>query len=79
MINLPENNCIDCKFFTWWDGDYCCVRKAKLLQTSKDGKFNIDILKSLRLNKNCDSFDKESNSLYKEEFNKFLKIIKYEV
>ena len=75
MINIPEKNCINCASFAWWDGDYCCTRFMKILQESPDGKFNNDILMSLKLNKDCKQWNKNENSLYEESFNDFLKMV----
>jgi len=71
-----NHSCITCQFFAWWDGDYCCVRKAKLLQESPDGKFTKDILMSLKINKNCAEYDYNPSSIYKEDFDNFLNSIK---
>ena len=83
MNKYLEKSCINCEHFAWWDGDYVCTAKFKLLQESPNGEFNKDILMSLRLNKNCLDYNKQTNKkiidLHTEPFIKFLKENKYEV
>ena len=69
-----ESTCIDCVFFTWWDGDFCCMKRQKILQESKDGKFSKDILNVLEKNKNCEDFKLEDLpfNLYRDQFKEFL-------
>ena len=69
---LINNSCITCQLFVWWDGDYCCMKKLKILQESKDGKFTKDILISLKLNKDCQDYKEYKESIYKESFEEFL-------
>lgn len=73
---LNPINCISCQHFCWWDGDYCCSRKMRILQESDKGEFTIDILKSLEKNKNCIDYLKASSKItemYLSAFNDFLK------
>ena len=74
-INIPEQNCINCEHFAWWDGDYCCVAKKKILQESPEGEFNEDILMSLKLNKDCEAWSRieEERNIYEEPFKNWLK------
>lgn len=75
MIQIPENNCVNCKHFAWWDGDFCCIAKNKILQESPDGEFNKDILMALLLNKNCSEHIKSDDNIYQEDFNDFIKTL----
>lgn len=73
---MKEKNCINCEHFTWWDGDYCCIEKMKILCESPKGDFNDDILHSLKVNENCKKHLPSSNeqvtAMYEEAFEKFL-------
>lgn len=83
MLNeLPKKNCLNCANFAWWDGDYCCTDKFKVLQESKDGKFNNDIIYALENNKDCSKWKKGNEKLVSmrmEAFNKYLKSINEKV
>ena len=66
-----ENGCIDCEFFTWWDGDYCCTKKLNILYHSADGEFDYGLVQALKENESCDSFRQypdDKVNLYKEPF-----------
>lgn len=73
---MKEKNCINCEHFTWWDGDYCCIEKMKILCESPKGDFNDDILKALEANKNCGEHSMQENEeilkMHKEAFKKFI-------
>ena len=70
-----DKNCITCEHFAWWDGDYCCIDKMKILCESPRGIMTDDILISLEKNKNCKTW-KEGNKyhidLNMEAYNNFL-------
>ena len=72
-----EKSCLNCKAFAWWDGDYCCTKKMKLLCNAPNGDFTSDILSALKINKNCESYEQEDNeeiiNLHKEIFDTFLR------
>ena len=74
MITLSDKNCLNCASFAWWDGHYCCIPKLKILQESKKGEMNDDILKSLEANKDCpdwkERWSKFHTDMYMEAFNK---------
>ena len=73
---LTDKNCITCKHFCWWDGDYCCTIKMNVLQKAKKGEFNETIIKVLENSKNCKSYNKSDNKiveLHLKTFNNFLK------
>lgn len=78
-IKIPKKNCINCENFAWWDGDYCCVRKTKLLQHSPGGDFTKDIFIALNLNKNCNEYKDYQSDIYIKSFNDFLKKNNYEI
>lgn len=75
-MKLPEKNCINCKHFAWWDGDYCCTDKFKILQASPKGQFNADIEYALEKNKNCKKW-KAGNpkivEMYLKAYNEYIK------
>lgn len=70
---LLNKSCITCKHFAWWSGDYCCMNKLKILQQSFDGKFNVDMIISIRQNKNCKKYsEREGKNIYLEKFKEYL-------
>ena len=74
---MAEKSCLNCEHFAWWDGDYCCTAKFKILCSSPNGDFTHDILTSLRINKNCSEHAPEENkevaNMHKEMFDNFMK------
>lgn len=75
-MDIGEKNCINCSNFAWWDGDYCCTAKLKILQNSPDGKINDDMLMALKLNRNCNSWNEAGEKIremHEEAFNDYLK------
>lgn len=78
-IKIPKKNCINCRHFCWWDGDYCCTRKARLLLESPDGKLNKNIFMALQLNKDCNEHEDYQSDDYVNLFNNFLKENNYEI
>lgn len=74
-----NRNCVNCDHFAWWDGDYCCVKKLKILQQSKNGEFNNDIIKSLEYYKDCSDWEEMylPAQIYVEPFKEYLKNINY--
>ncbi|MBP5455228.1 MAG: hypothetical protein J6Y37_01865 [Paludibacteraceae bacterium] len=71
----PKESCINCEHFGWWDGDYCCVLKFRVLCDSPNGEFTDDILKNLKTPKTCNSYiqaNAKHAELYEEPFLKFL-------
>lgn len=32
-------HCTNCKNFSWWDGDYVCTWKLKMIEESENGAF----------------------------------------
>lgn len=72
----PKESCINCEHFAWWDGDYCCVLRFKILCESPDGEFTDEILKRMETSKTCNDYNaatKKHAELYEEPFLKFLK------
>ena len=65
--------CISCEHFAWWDGDYCCLKKMRILQPSKDGHFGDDILAVLNRHRKCRSYNrKEGKNIYLDALFDFL-------
>lgn len=72
----PHGNCINCENFTWWDGDYCCLKKMLILQSSPNGEFNDDILRNMKYSDNCMDYTKTANKsheIYETAFNEYVK------
>lgn len=68
-----EKNCITCHSFTWWDGDYCCIKKLKILCNAPNGEMNNDIKIALKMNKDCKGWEEGSEEIVKmhqEAYNK---------
>lgn len=71
-----EKNCITCGNFAWWDGDYCCLSKMKILCDAPNGKMNENIVISLEANKKCKDWKKAQDfqiKMYKEAFDEYIK------
>lgn len=69
---LLNKSCITCRHFAWLDGDYCCTKKMRILQEAAGGEFTKDILLSLKLNRDCTSYNEQENKNYKDKFIKLL-------
>ena len=72
---MDEKNCLNCKSFCWWDGDYCCIEKGLILCESLKGFMNEGILISLENNKNCKHWklgDKSHIDVYMKSYNDFI-------
>jgi len=67
-----EKNCINCDGFALWDGDFCCVKKLKILQNAPDGNFTKDILTALRINMDCEDWSESYTDAYTHMFEKFV-------
>lgn len=75
--DLLSRSCVKCEHFAWWDGDFCCVKKMKILQEAPDHNFNRDIILALKLNINCDAYsESENETMYMKDFREFLNKIK---
>lgn len=69
------NNCINCENFAWWDGDYCCLAKMIILQSSPKGYFEEEILKNIKTSDECIGYTKsynKSHEMYEHAFNEFM-------
>ena len=73
-----NRGCITCSKFAWWDGDYCCLADFVIMQESPDGKFTKDIIPFIKASKYCKNYEKDNSSLYKDEYENFLKENDYE-
>ena len=38
-----DNGCFNCKYFAWWDGDYCCLSDWSILIPSEYGELDLSI------------------------------------
>lgn len=38
-----DNGCFNCEYFTWWDGDYCCMNHWSILVPSEHGDLDLSI------------------------------------
>lgn len=74
-MKLPK--CLKCSSFAWWDGDYVCVAKFKILNdVHNEHMFDDNLIKTIKkCQENCDEFKPSSNKLmldmYKEEYRKW--------
>lgn len=84
MMNKDFSNvdcCLNCKNFTWWDGDYCCVSDMKIHQfgfgNQNGGYFgttymNEDIDNTMKIKEECDDWEKYNHRQYiQKEYLKF--------
>ena len=83
VLDVNSKKCINCDYFVWWDGDYCCIREFTILQNSPHGEFTEEILRTMKLAdgelRYCPYYKKaksETHSSYEEAYEKFLE--KYE-
>ena len=59
--------CLKCEHFGWWDGDYCCMDRQKVLVTSSTGRITQEQYDSMsRKFKHCWFFKKRKNSKFKD-------------
>lgn len=58
VIVIPDQNCVNCSHFSWWDGDFCCTKHMKVLQEANDANFNDGILIAIEENKDCEDWKK---------------------
>lgn len=68
-----DKNCITCHNFAWWDGDYCCIKKLKILCNAPNGEMNSDMKIALKMNKDCRGWEKADDRIIKmhqEAYNK---------
>ena len=57
--DIPVWKCLKCEHFCWWDGDYCCLDRNKILIGSPSGRITREQYDSLtRKYKHCWFFDK---------------------
>jgi len=63
MKQKTLGNCINCKHFAWWDGDYCCTAKMIILQHSPKGDFTEEILKNMKTSDECEDYDKATKPI----------------
>ena len=66
-----DNGCFNCKYFTWLDGDYCCLNDWSILVPSKKGDLDLSIRdKMIERALACKdyAFSKKVNDIYKNIF-----------
>ena len=65
--NLPYWKCLTCKHFCWWDRDYCCLSRKKILVNSPSGRITKEQYDTLyQRYKNCWFYSEELNSRNKD-------------
>ena len=69
------NNCINCENFAWWDGDYCCLKKMLILQSSPNGNFEEEFLKTMKSSDECANYSKSDDEMHKIYENTFDKLM----
>lgn len=65
MLN-NNDTCITCQHFAWWDGDYCCMSKMKVIQHGDT--FSEGIEAKI---KPCEEFSYDEKAPYKEEYKRY--------
>lgn len=83
VLDANSKKCINCDYFVWWDGDYCCIKNFEILQTSPNGEFTEEILNTMRLAdgdiRYCPDYKHTNNKRQKEYENAYSKFLeKYE-
>lgn len=71
-----KKHCTNCKYFTWWDGDYCCMAQMKVIVESQNGYFWCPFPQSFQKvfdAEDCSDYTYEENNIYSEPYNDFLK------
>lgn len=66
-----DGGCFNCKYFVWWDGDYCCLSDWSILVPSKKGDLDISFKnKMIERSLACKNyiFSERANSIYKNIF-----------
>ena len=68
-----DSGCFNCKYFVWWDGDYCCLGNDwKILIPSKEGELDAEIRdKMIEMASRCRDYvyDENINNIYNGIFN----------
>ena len=65
-------NCFNCDNFTWWDGDYCCIKKWAILQSSPDGRLTEEIIPNIKNSDECVDYLFSPNQMVLKAYNDFL-------
>ena len=67
MKDLPHWRCLTCEHFCWWDGDYCCLDRRKILVESPSGRITREQYDTLcRRCKHCWFYSEKLNSRNKD-------------
>lgn len=80
-MKIPK--CLKCQYFTWWDGDYVCMERFQILSNNHNKwMFDDDLVKSLKKQSFCQTFEKSFNpiikGMYIEEFEKWRELYNLE-
>lgn len=70
---MTKPKCIDCKYFCWWDGDYCCLPEdgdMRLIAESKHGEIDAESAEAIRIAADgCENFKEPINKLAANIYN----------
>lgn len=76
MRRLKIPRCLKCESFCWWDGDYVCLEKLRILH--RGILFDDEFVKTLKNLSECGNFTKRKSliwdKLYGEEYAKWHKL-----
>lgn len=77
---MKNKHCTNCNNFTWWDGDYCCVAKMKVIEESENGFFWCPFPQQYQTSfiaEECAEYvPVNGEGIYEEGYNEFLKLLK---
>ena len=79
VIFPPDGTCITCEHFDWWDGDWCCLKKFKILSHSwETGEMRKDLLETIETRETCEDYKEEHSERpgYVEEYTKLIEKLK---
>ena len=78
-VKIPMENCVTCEHFDWWDGDWCCLKKFKILSHSwETGEMRKDLLETIETRETCEDYKEEHSERpgYVEEYTKLIETLK---
>lgn len=74
-----EKHCTNCEHFAWWDGDYCCVWKMKIIEKSENGAFWCPFPQDFQEDFNadkCEDYYFSEKPIYRKPYLDFINEIK---
>lgn len=76
-----KKHCTNCRHFSWWDGDYTCIWKMKIIEESENGAFWCPFPQPSQNDFNADkcldyTWIDENERIYELPYQEFLKGLK---